>query len=139
MNDEKFYARLQNIARASGFAIKKPSLAYVASIVRRDLDDDASGSAILHVLKHHRQGRPDQYTTAEEMLDHSNATAIEKLEASNALTFADREAVRIAAERAKPRIELSPRELALPPETRIAIYDERMAAALAAKKGDGQQ
>jgi hypothetical protein len=136
MSNKKFQARLQAIARASGFAIKQPSLPYVAGKVRAELDDDANAGAILSVMRQVRLSKPDQFTTAEQMLEFANGEALQRLETANRQSAEEREAAKRAAEAAKPKVTLTPRELALPPEVRLSLMHEREAAAAAAMKAD---
>ena len=134
MEDDKFHARLQQIARKAGFSIKHLSFRYVAGEVRKRRHDDAAPPAILAAMKDVRLLKPDQFGTATAMLNFENSTAMERLEAANQQMAAQREEEKRVADMTKPRVTLTARELALPPDTRLSVYEEKLAAAIAAKK-----
>ena len=102
--------------------------------VRKRLHDDAAQLAILAAMKDVRLLKPDQFGAATAMLNFENSTAMERLEAANLQMAAEREEAKRAAAVTRPKVVLSPRELALPPDTRLSIYEEKLAAAIAATK-----
>jgi hypothetical protein len=65
MNDAKFQTRLLGISAPFGINIKEQHVPDVADYIRRELHDDAAGSAIVSVLKDLQRIRPYYFVSDE--------------------------------------------------------------------------